>query len=455
MGRIFISAGHGGIESDGFRDPGAIAGNTTEAKEMIQLRDLIAADLRSRDFEVLVVPDDLSLRRSIDWINIRARRGDVSAELHADAFSNPAVRGASIYYIANNQERKNHAELLLLALLRRLPQLRSWGAKPDTATGVGSLAFCRNVITPSLLIQVGFLTNPDDRFLLQNRRREIALGIADGLAAWSRTIDPIGAPRPTPTQTETYPTININLNGQVYGELGAIVNGNAYIPIDLVDSLGINLSQANDVRRINYRNIVYIKAVELRDFNISVSWDNDTRAVVLRSVLKICGGQLDRIMRHGNTSEVQLMMFLKTNNPEGLDQFPDIPRLYREEASIEGVNYDIAFCQMCVETGFLRFGREVQPSQNNFAGLGDVRAGSGGAVFASARIGVRAHIQQLKAYASTEPLVQELVAPRFRFITRGIAPLIGQLSGRWNADTQYGDRILSLLRRLYESAGLL
>ncbi|MBO1347667.1 MAG: N-acetylmuramoyl-L-alanine amidase [Hormoscilla sp. GUM202] len=455
MGIIFISAGHGGIESDGFRDPGAIAGNTTEAKEMIQLRDLIAADLRSRDFEALVVPDDLSLRQSIDWINIRARRGDVSAELHADAFSNPAVRGASVYYIANNQERKDHAELLLLALLRRLPQLRSRGAKPDTATGVGSLAFCRNVITPSLLIQVGFLTNPDDRFLLQNRRREIALGIADGLAAWSRTIDPIGAPRPTPTQTETYPTININLNGQVYGELGIIVNGNAYIPIDLVDSLGINLSQARDVRRINYRNIVYIKAVELRDFNIPVSWDRDTRAVVLRSVLKICGGQLDRIMRHGNTSEVQLMMFLKTNNPEGFDQFPDIPRLYREEASIEGVNYDIAFCQMCVETGFLYFGGEVQPSQNNFAGLGDLWAGSDGAVFASARIGVRAHIQQLKAYASTEPLVQELVAPRFRFITRGIAPLIGQLSGRWNADTQYGDRILALLRRLYESAGLL
>lgn len=455
MGRILLSAGHGGIESDGFRDPGAIAGSTTEAKEMIQLRDLIAADLRSRNFEVLVVPDDLSLRRSIDWINIRARGGDVSAELHADAFSNPAVRGASIYYIANNQERKEHAELLLLALLRRLPQLRSRGAKPDTSTGVGSLAFCRNVITPSLLIQVGFLTNPDDRFLLQNRRREIALGLADGLAAWSRTIDPIGAPRPTPTQTQTYPTININLNGQVYGDLGVLVNGNAYIPIDLVDSLGINLSQASDVRRINYRNIVYIKAVELRDFNISVNWDNDTRAVVLRSVLKICGGQLDRIMGHGNTSEVQLMMFLKTNNPEGLDQFPDIPRLYREEASIEGVNYDIAFCQMCVETGFLRFGGEVQPSQNNFAGLGDVWAGSGGAAFASARIGVRAHIQQLKAYASTEPLVQELVAPRFRFITRGIAPLVGQLSGRWNADERYGDRILSLLRRLYESSGLL
>ena len=40
MGRIFISAAHGGREAGGI-DPGSVAGGTTEAKEMIQLRDLI------------------------------------------------------------------------------------------------------------------------------------------------------------------------------------------------------------------------------------------------------------------------------------------------------------------------------------------------------------------------------------------------------------------------------
>lgn len=453
MGRIFLSAGHGGIESDGFIDPGSIAGNTTEAREMIQLRDLIIAELRGRDFDVLSVPDDLSARQSIDWINTRFRRGDIALEIHADAYSNPALRGASVFYIANNDERKSHAELLLLALLRRLPQLPSRGAKPDTAAGTGSLAFCRNVIPPSLQMQVGFLTNPDDRFVLQNRRQEMARGIADGLAAWSRAINAVGTPTPTPT--ETYPSINININGQIYGEQGILVNGNSYIPIDLVDSLGIDISKTANVRRVNYGSIVYIKAVELRSFNISVSWDVSTRTVILRSILKICGGQIDRIMGHGNTSEVQLMMFLKANNEEALSQFPDIPRLYREEASIEGVNYDIAFSQMCLETGFLRFGGQIKASQNNFAGLGDVGGGPAGASFPSARIGVRAHIQQLKAYASTEPLVQELVAPRFRFVMRGIAPLVGQLSGRWSADLEYGDRIMARLRLLYEASDLL
>jgi hypothetical protein len=160
-------------------------------------------------------------------------------------------------------------------------------------------------------------------------------------------------------------------------------------------------------------------------------------------------------MGHGNTSEVQLMMFLKANNESALTQFPDLPKLYREEATIEGVNYDIAFSQMCVETNYLRFGGEIKASQNNFGGLGAVGGGTEGATFPSARLGVRAHVQQLKAYASLEPLVQESVSPRFRFVTRGIAPLVGLLSGRWSADVNYGDRIMAVLKRLYESAGLL
>lgn len=459
MGRILLSAGHGGLEW-GRPDPGTTAGGTTEAREMIQLRDMVTVELRSRGFVVLTVPDDLSLQQTLTWINDRYRRGDVALEIHTDGFPDPAIRGASVFYIANNMERKSHAELLLLALLRRLSALLpSRGAKADTTAGIGRIAFCRDLIAPSLYLQTCILTNPDDRFLLQNRRRDFALGIADGLAAWSRLIDPSAPPPPTPTPTPTptpvYPTIDININGKLYDEQGIIVSGNSFIPIDLVDSLGVDLTQAPNVQRINYRNIVYVRAVELRDFNVSVSWDANTRTVTLRSILPICVGQLDRIMGHGNTSEVQLMMFLKANNEEAVNQFPDLPRLYREEAAIEGVNHDIAFSQMCVETGFLRFGGSIKPTQNNFGGLGDAAGSATGASFPSARIGVRAHIQMLKAYGSTEPLVQEVVAPRFRFVTRGIAPLIEQLSGRWAADLTYGQRITSLLRRLYESAGLL
>lgn len=451
MGRIFISAAHGGLEN-GLTDPGTVAGGTTEAREMILTRDLVATELRSRNFEVLTVPDSLSATETLAWINARGRRDDVALEIGMDGSPNPSLRGASAYHIANNDQRKAHAELLLLALLRRVPQLPSRGARPDTATGLGNLPFCRQLVPPSLLLEVGFLTNPDDRLLLQNRRRDFAIGIADGLAAWSRAV---AGTSPSPSPTPTYASTDININGGIYDEQGIIVSGNAYIPVDLVDRLNIDLSNSPGINRINYRNVVYIKAIDLREFNISVSWDSASRTVILRSSASVCPGLIDRIMGRGSTSEVQLMMFLKTNNENALTQFPDLPKLYREEASIEGVNYDVAFSQMCVETGFLQFGGALKPSQNNFGGLGSAIVEEETASFPSARIGVRAHIQHLKAYASTEPLVQELVDPRFRFVRRGVAPLVTQLSGRWSADAQYGEKIVAIVRRLYESAGLL
>lgn len=455
MAQIFISAGHGGFEN-GVRDQGSVVSGTTEAQEMIRLRDLVVPELRSRGFNVLSVPDDLSLSQTIQWINDRAQAGAIALELHADAYVNTSLRGACVYYIANNTERKSQADLILLALLRRVPQLPSRGAKPDTFAGMGQLAFCRRVSPASLLIELGYLSNDQDRSLLQNRRRDFALGLADGLAAWSRSVT--GQAPPTTVEAGGFPEINIRINGGQYDEKGLIINNNAYVPIDLADRLGVDLSNEAEIRRVRYRNVVYVKAVDLRDFNISIGWDGATRSVLLKtpSASPICPGLIDRIMGHGNTTDVQLMMFLKANNEGALrGQFSDLPRIYREEGAIEGVNFDIAFSQMCIETSFLRFGGEVKAEQNNFAGLGAVGGGPSGASFPSIRIGVRAHIQHLKAYGSTEPLVQELVDPRFDFVSRGVAPLVDQLSGRWAADPNYGKKIVAKLRQLYESAGLL
>lgn len=450
MGRIFISAGHGGIEN-GKMDPGSIVAGTSEAQQMILLRDAIVPELRSKNVEVLSVPDSLSAQGSIDWINSRYRRGDVALEIHANSFSNPSVRGATVYYISGNDERKKNAELLLLNLVRRVPQLPSRGVKADTNAGTGKLTFCRQLVAPSLLMEVCFLSNPDDRSLLLNNRKGIAQGIADGLMAWSEEISGV-----TNTTTNTaYPEINIVMNNQAYLEKGVLISSNAYIPVDLVDRLSIDITKHPEIRLVQYKGVVYVKAIELRDYNISVSWEASTRTVLLKTFLQVCPGQFDKIMGNGHTTEVQLRLFLKANNEKAVTDFPDLPLLYREEGSIEGVNYDIAFCQMCVETDFLRFSSDLKMSQNNFAGLGSVGGGSKSATFPSARLGVRAQIQHLKAYASLEPLVQENVDPRFGFVTRGVAPLISQLSGRWSANLDYGQRILAMLRRLYESANLL
>jgi hypothetical protein len=445
MGRIFIAAGHG---EQGQQEPGGVVAGTTAAQEMIELRDLLVPELRGRGLEVLSVPDDLTTAQRIDWMNARSRPGDGAIEIQANVADNPTVRGAGVFYIAHNEERRSHGELLLMALLRRVPQLPSRGSQPDTAAEVGRLAFCRNIILPSLVLNVGFLTSMEDRNLLQLRRRDFALGIAEGLAAW---VTQIAIP-PDPRPGVFYPQIGIRINDQPYPEGGILVNHNPYIPVDLVDHLGINTTQMLPVRRIGYQGVVYLKAVDLRDAPLSIQWEPDRQTVLLRTILRVPSEQMDRIMGHGYTSDLQLMVFLKTQNPDVFTQFADIAKLYREEAALEGVNPDIAFCQMCLDTNFLRFGSHVTPSQNNFANLG---TGSTLAEFATPRLGIRAQIQHLKAYGSTEPILQEVIDPRFSFVRRGTCPVVGQLGGRWAADLQYGDKILAILRRLYESAQLL
>lgn len=453
MARIFISAGHGGFEN-GVRDPGIVAGGTTEAQEMIRIRDILLSELRSRGVQALAVPDDLSQVQTIDWINTYSHPGDVAIELHTGGSPNPSNRGVTVFYIAYNSQRKKDAELILWSLLRRVPQFPSRGAKPDTETGLGHLIFCRWIVIPSLYIEIGYLTNPNDRNILQSRRADIATGLADGLVAWVKS-EHINPTPPLPPGNRVYGSIGIRINGQVYGERGLLVNGNSYIPIDLVDRLGIDLTQLARVIRIRYNNIVYVKAIDLRNFGIAVSWDNPNRTVVLRSISRLYNDQIDRIMGGGYTTEVQMIVFLKSENPDAPNQFPEIAKLYRREAMVEGVNYDVAFCQMCLETDFLKFGGIVKPSDYNFAGLGTVGGSSEIAVFATAEEGVRAHIQHLKAYATHEPIVQEIVDPRFDYITRGVAPSVFSLGGRWSDDLQYGDRIVALVRRLYEMSGLL
>jgi len=156
------------------------------------------------------------------------------------------------------------------------------------------------------------------------------------------------------------------------------------------------------------------------------------------------------IMGSGFITAKDLSAFLLSVNPEADKSFvDDLAFIYIEEAAIEGVNHDVAFTQMCLETGFLRYGNLVSPEQNNFCGLGATGPGQPGLSFPTPRIGVRAHIQHLKAYATDAPLELELVDPRYRFVRLGSSPSIWGLAGTWAADRSYADKIHNILNRLY------
>ncbi len=157
------------------------------------------------------------------------------------------------------------------------------------------------------------------------------------------------------------------------------------------------------------------------------------------------------IMGKGAMSVSRLVDFFLSENPDAdRGTVRRMARLYIDEAGAEGVNADVAFVQMCLETGFLRYGGDVTADMNNFCGLGTTGNGVKGASFPDERTGVRAHVQHLKAYASAEPLAGTLVDPRYKYVNpKGKSPTIQGLAGTWAADRRYGEKLESLLRRLY------
>jgi hypothetical protein len=157
------------------------------------------------------------------------------------------------------------------------------------------------------------------------------------------------------------------------------------------------------------------------------------------------------ILGQGLVDSKNLAGFLSEINPSlNKAQVSKLAQIYREECLIEGINSDIAFSQMCLETGFLQFGGLVTPDMNNFCGLGSIGPGQPGEHFSTPQTGVRAHIQHLKGYASTEPLNRPLVDPRYKWVKYGSAPTIYDLAGSWAADKEYGNKIYRMLERLYE-----
>ena len=138
-------------------------------------------------------------------------------------------------------------------------------------------------------------------------------------------------------------------------------------------------------------------------------------------------------------------------------------QLYIEEANAEGIRADVAFAQAMKETGWLKFGGQVSISQFNFAGLGATDDGAAGMSFAQKygdnengiRMGIRAQIQHLKAYASTEPLNNACVDERFTLVKRGCAPYVEWLGQKenpngygWATGANYGQGIIDIMNRI-------
>ena len=211
---IFIDPGHGG------RDPGAqgIRGTQEKAVVMAIARELQRELLAGNRYRVLLT------RTTDSFVALRERvaraqsaKADLFLSLHADSHDNPDVRGASVYTLseeATDREaaalaaRENRADAVVSGMklsdkddnvARTLVAMSQRGTVNDSRRLAETIvqSFSRNgvrllprthrqagfaVLTspdiPAALVELGYLSNPQDEKLLTVRQHQIALARA-------------------------------------------------------------------------------------------------------------------------------------------------------------------------------------------------------------------------------------------------------------------------------------
>ncbi|KQW84146.1 N-acetylmuramoyl-L-alanine amidase [Brevundimonas sp. Root1279] len=216
---IYIDAGHGG------RDPGAQGVHARESTVTLAAAQTLKQALeRTGRYRVRMTRDsdtyvDLYRRVAI----ARAAGADLFISLHADAGGDPATRGASVYTLseqgagravreftsADNWQRSLNlpgrdasVDRILLDMTQRATQNRS-AQLARTLLGElegadhpllrrshrdAGLAVLLAPDVPAVLLEMGFITNPEDEELLTNARarRRMMQAVADGIDRYFR-----------------------------------------------------------------------------------------------------------------------------------------------------------------------------------------------------------------------------------------------------------------------------
>lgn len=171
--KIFLSAGHGGIDS------GAIGNGYIERDLAIELRNYIARELKALGVVPSMDDDRNALAKTLSWLRGKFGSKDILLDIHWNAAANPEAKGAEVIVpdVASQFEKD-----LSKALLKVFTDIgfRDRGVKPEALTARKRLGWMRPA-AENILIEVCFITNVTDMKLYEANKQNIAKRIASVL----------------------------------------------------------------------------------------------------------------------------------------------------------------------------------------------------------------------------------------------------------------------------------
>ena len=166
---IYLDPGHGGL------DPGAMYKNIKEKNINLQISKNLEKRLTKLGAIVYLTrydDYDLSVNNTINRKRSDlSRRGniinksdcDLFLSIHLNAENTGIWKGAQTFYNTNNKENKKIAELLQQQFKEDLNSKRKAKNKND-------LYLQKRINRPGVLIEVGFLSNASERYLLKQEK---------------------------------------------------------------------------------------------------------------------------------------------------------------------------------------------------------------------------------------------------------------------------------------------
>ncbi|MCX4362299.1 MAG: N-acetylmuramoyl-L-alanine amidase [Clostridia bacterium] len=179
---VVIDAGHGGID-------GGVVGSTGVKESDINLKmaGILQKEIESRGFRVVLTRTGKDALNNIKRLDMQARKEIIVKaapvaviSLHVNRFSDKSRRGAQVFY-DDTGIGKEFAESMQKTINEKINA--KYSGRDDYEAIDGDLFITKCVKVPSVIIECGFISNPEDEKLLLSREycQELCKNIADVL----------------------------------------------------------------------------------------------------------------------------------------------------------------------------------------------------------------------------------------------------------------------------------
>lgn len=182
---IMVDAGHGG------RDSGTYYGDILEKDINLEIAKELEKELtkygaivymtRKRDVDLSSIYDSAKKRGDLyrRLLLIKEKNCDLYISIHINWYDDSTLKGAEVLYNSINKENK----VLATSIMNRFKK----DLKSNRNIKTTDLYMYRNTTTPGVLVECGYLSNPTERKLLQEKEyqqqlsKTITTGIIDYL----------------------------------------------------------------------------------------------------------------------------------------------------------------------------------------------------------------------------------------------------------------------------------